>query len=239
MTHHALDEVARLEHLLVEDTSMCEQLSRDHGIDCSTKTFTGIGFDPDSRLLERCLDDLRRRDVGMLSSSGVPCFIDPGAWLVRELRARGVSMRALPGASALTTVLSLSGVEWASDPGVFTFCFYPSRRGPKLDPILDRAAEPVVVFLALDTFMELVDCVANRYPTRSMTAFLDLTKPTRARSDVVETLTASEWQHRGAEIARQAEDVAVIVHPLPPRDRRWYRARALARSLLRASRRRR
>ncbi len=220
VTRHALDEVARIEHLLVEDTNIAAQLFNDHGIDCTSKTFTSIGFDPDPMLLERCFDDLHQRDVGMLSSSGVPCFIDPGAWLVRDLRARGVSVRALPGPSALTTVLSLSGVEWASDAGVFTFCFFPSRRGPRLDPILDRTGEPIVVFLALETFAEFIDNVASRYPTRSMTAFFDLTKSTCARPDVTETMTVSEWRHRGPAIAHGSEDVSVIVHPLPVRGKR-------------------
>jgi len=45
----------------------------------------------------------------LISDAGTPCFADPGAELVALCYAGGISVEAIPGASALTTALMLAG----------------------------------------------------------------------------------------------------------------------------------
>ncbi|KAH8081648.1 tetrapyrrole methylase [Aureococcus anophagefferens] len=54
---------------------------------------------------------LRGDVVALVSDAGTPAVSDPGALLVREAAARGVVVRALPGACAATTALSASGFD--------------------------------------------------------------------------------------------------------------------------------
>jgi 16S rRNA (cytidine1402-2'-O)-methyltransferase len=53
---------------------------------------------------------LRGRSVAVVSDAGTPGLSDPGFRLVRACRRRGIPVIPVPGASALTAVLSASGL---------------------------------------------------------------------------------------------------------------------------------
>jgi len=66
--------------------------------------------------------------VVFVSDAGTPCISDPGARLVSLVRSNGgiVKIEAIPGASALTTALSIAGL----DATEFTFLgFLPHKKG--------------------------------------------------------------------------------------------------------------
>ena len=50
------------------------------------------------------------RDVAYVSEAGTPCISDPGYLLVREALAAGIEAVPVPGASAVITLLSVSGL---------------------------------------------------------------------------------------------------------------------------------
>lgn len=50
------------------------------------------------------------RSIALVSDAGTPALSDPGFRIVRECRRRGLPVVPLPGASAITTVLSASGL---------------------------------------------------------------------------------------------------------------------------------
>ncbi|MBB5349005.1 16S rRNA (cytidine(1402)-2'-O)-methyltransferase [Desulfoprunum benzoelyticum] len=67
-------------------------------------------------------------NVALVSDAGTPGISDPGAVLVRLARQAGIPMVPLPGPSALTTALSVAGLE----PGSFLFLgFLPSQKSPR------------------------------------------------------------------------------------------------------------
>ncbi len=49
--------------------------------------------------------------IALVADAGTPCISDPGALLVRTVRAQGFAVVPVPGVSALTTALSVSGIE--------------------------------------------------------------------------------------------------------------------------------
>jgi len=58
----------------------------------------------------RILSALESGDVALVSEAGTPLFSDPGYELVQAARERGFSVIAVPGPSALTAALPLSGL---------------------------------------------------------------------------------------------------------------------------------
>lgn len=51
------------------------------------------------------------QSVALISDAGTPGISDPGARVVRQVRAAGYTISPLPGASAVAAVLSVSGIE--------------------------------------------------------------------------------------------------------------------------------
>jgi 16S rRNA (cytidine1402-2'-O)-methyltransferase len=60
--------------------------------------------------LARVLEALREGDVALVSEAGTPLLSDPGYKLVRAVIETGFAVVALPGPSAVTTALSVSGL---------------------------------------------------------------------------------------------------------------------------------
>jgi 16S rRNA (cytidine1402-2'-O)-methyltransferase len=51
--------------------------------------------------------------IALVADAGTPCISDPGALLVRTAREQGYAVVPVPGVSALTTALSVSGIDAA------------------------------------------------------------------------------------------------------------------------------
>lgn len=76
------------------------------------------------------------RSVALVSDAGTPVVSDPGAELVRAVRAAGVPVVPIPGVSAVATALSASGL--AGDR--YLFLGFVPRKGSERTRLLARAA---------------------------------------------------------------------------------------------------
>jgi len=131
-------------------------------------------------------------------------------------------VQALAGASALSTVLSLSGVDWGVDPNhFFSFVFFSDqttrREKDAIQRALGRAGEPIVVFLRVPHFRACLRAVAAGGAGRRVSAFFDLTKVPREQfpwADQVRTLPCRAWLKEAAKLRWGAvSDVVLLVHP--------------------------
>ena len=69
------------------------------------------------------------KEVALITDAGMPCISDPGAILVNELISRGVEITVVPGATAVTSAIALSGI---CQP-IFTFIgFLPTKNKDRL-----------------------------------------------------------------------------------------------------------
>jgi 16S rRNA (cytidine1402-2'-O)-methyltransferase len=176
---------------------------------------------PNGGFLRRVVALLEREDVGLVASGGVPCFIDPGAWLVRELRERGVPIVPLPGPSGLSTLLSLSGLDWTMDGlNTFTFVYFCSPKAicrAGFREALGRRGEPLVVFLLVSELRACLLALRAGGDDRRVSIFFDLTKPRGARfpyANQVRTLTIREWLRIFPRVRwKSVSDLALLVHP--------------------------
>jgi len=232
LTVNVLRALRRLRVCLVEDpaTARREFARLLPGI-AAGKLLLRLPPAPHDAFRRRVLGLLEREDVGLLASGGAPCFCDPGAWVVAELRERGVRIVPLAGPSGLGTLLSLSGVEWTGDAGnTFTFAFFcrpaGGRAAPAMREALGRTGEPIVVFLPVADLVHCLRLVAERGGgDRRVTVFFDLTKTGRQRfpfADQVRTLTAQEWLRAHPRVRwDRVSEIALLVHRCePPRRNR-------------------
>jgi 16S rRNA (cytidine1402-2'-O)-methyltransferase len=118
----------------------------------------------------------RGEDVLVITDAGMPGVSDPGYRLVAAAVAEGLPVTALPGPSAVTTALALSGLPCDR------FCFegfLPRRPGERRAALARLAAEPrTMVFFEAPhrVAAALADLSAAFGPGRSAVVCRELTK---------------------------------------------------------------
>jgi 16S rRNA (cytidine1402-2'-O)-methyltransferase len=112
--------------VLCEDTSVTQRLFKQYAITTKTSLFyaqSGV------KNIEKTMELLREgKTIALVSDAGTPTISDPGVLLVDKVRRElpEVTIVAVPGASALVSALSVSGISSAH----FTFYgFLPHKKG--------------------------------------------------------------------------------------------------------------
>lgn len=126
ITLRAILILKEVDLVLCEDTSVTQRLFREYDITTKTSLFyaqSGIkNIEKSMKLLEE------GKSLALVSDAGTPTISDPGVLLVDKVRKElpDVNVIALPGASALITALSVSGISSSN----FTFYgFVPHKKG--------------------------------------------------------------------------------------------------------------
>ncbi len=115
------------------------------------------------------------RNVTLVTDAGTPAVSDPGAQLVRASLKAGAEVVVVPGPSAVTAAVALSGLV----EGPFTFLGFLPRRGQKRRVAIARiveAEEPVVLFEAPTRTADTLADLARAMPDREVAVCRELTK---------------------------------------------------------------
>ncbi|MBW0129583.1 16S rRNA (cytidine(1402)-2'-O)-methyltransferase [Pseudonocardia oceani] len=134
-----VDAIASADVVAAEDTRRFRSLAAALGVAVAGKVISHYDAVEAARL-PGLLDDVRGgRTVLLVSDAGMPAVSDPGYRLVAAAAAEGLPVTCLPGPSAVTTALVLSGLP------VERFCFEgfaPRRGGERTRWLQTLAAEP-------------------------------------------------------------------------------------------------
>ncbi|RFU22777.1 16S rRNA (cytidine(1402)-2'-O)-methyltransferase [Geodermatophilus marinus] len=131
--------LATADVLAVEDTRRLHRLAADLEVTPAGRVVTFHESVERSRL-PGLLDALRSgATVLLLTDAGMPSVSDPGYTLVRAAVEAGVEVTSVPGPSAVTTALAVSGLP------VDRFCFegfLPRKAGERRSRLVGLAGEP-------------------------------------------------------------------------------------------------
>jgi 16S rRNA (cytidine1402-2'-O)-methyltransferase len=163
LTLRALRVLREASLVACEDTRRTGALLRTHAIPTPTTSY----FEQNERWKgERILETLRTgRDVALVSDAGTPGISDPGYRLVRDARALGLPVVPVPGPSAATLALSVSGLP--SDRFLFVG-FLPPRSGARRRALEELARErPTLVLYEspvriVDALADMIDVLGDR-----------------------------------------------------------------------------
>lgn len=107
-TFRAVEVLSEVDKILAEDTRVTSKLLSHYHI---SKPLISYHDHNEHRILEKIIEELKSGiKFAIVSDAGTPLISDPGFLLVRECHKVGIEVVALPGASALTTALSASGL---------------------------------------------------------------------------------------------------------------------------------
>src|SRR3712207_6271331 len=120
--------MATADVLAVEDTRRLHRLAADLEVQLSGRVVTFHESVERSRLPGLLAALAEGRTVLLLTDAGMPSVSDPGYTLVRAAIEAGVEVTSVPGPSAVTTALAVSGLP--ADP-VFFQGFRPPPAGER------------------------------------------------------------------------------------------------------------
>ena len=108
LTYRAVDVLGSADTIAAEDTRVTGVLLRHYGI--ATRPIALHEHNEAARA-ERIVEELRAgRSVALVSDAGTPAISDPGARLVRAVRAAGFAVVPIPGACAAIAAVSAAGL---------------------------------------------------------------------------------------------------------------------------------
>jgi 16S rRNA (cytidine1402-2'-O)-methyltransferase len=207
ITLRALHAMQLADAIACEDTRHTQPLLRHYGID---KPLLAVHEHNEAQAAGLVIERLQRGErVAYVSDAGTPAVSDPGARLVAAAQAAGYRVMPLPGASSVTTALSVAGL--AGD-GAFVFAgFLPSKAGERDQAIalLGLDARATVILEAPHRIEALARAMAP-LGGRLVTVGRELTK----QFEEIATVPAQElaaWLAAGPQ--RTRGEFALVLHP--------------------------
>jgi len=90
-----------------EDTRQTARVLSYHGIN---KPLRSLHMHSDDRKIQSLISEVKNNiNIGYMTDSGTPGLSDPGSRIVSMARREGINVIPIPGVSALTTLVSVSG----------------------------------------------------------------------------------------------------------------------------------
>lgn len=168
------DTLGSVDAVYAEDTRRTAKLLSHLGI---AKPVVSLFSGNEMERSERLVGELEAgRRVALVSDAGTPGVSDPGATAVAMALERGLPVRVVPGPSAVTAAIALSGL--GGDRFVFEG-FLPRRGGERERRLaaLSDEERPVVLFVAPHRFVQDLSDLARVCGTdRRVTIARELTK---------------------------------------------------------------
>ena len=135
MSYRGVRTLQEIDVVLAEDTRKTGILLQRYEI--SKPLVSCHEFNERSRV-DRVISEIKSgKAVALVSDAGMPLVSDPGSRLVRAVREAGLFITSIPGPTAVTTGLALSG--WGQDG--FVFAGFPPNKSAGRRRLLDSLKE--------------------------------------------------------------------------------------------------
>jgi 16S rRNA (cytidine1402-2'-O)-methyltransferase len=208
ITLRALHVLQLVDAIACEDTRHTQAMLRIYGI---TKPLLAAHQHNEHEAAQLIITRLRAGErVAYVSDAGTPAVSDPGARLAADVRAAGLRVLPLPGASSVTALLSVAGI--ADDTGAYVFQGFLSSKAKERDAQVATLANEAraVVLLEAPHRIEALATALAALGERAVTLGRELTK----QFEEIATMPAqgmATWL--AADSHRTQGEFAIVIHP--------------------------
>ena len=191
ITKRALDTLNSVDLIACEDTRTSSNLLKYFNIDKPLVSYHKFNEKDKSDSLIK--DLLNNKNIALITDAGMPSISDPGSLLVKKALKNKIEVYTVPGACALITALSSSGIITDS----FTFYGFLNRESKKIKDDLQKIKgdssrvaiiyeSPLRLMKTLEYILEILDnpflCICNDLTKKFEKKYYGFTK------DVIEEL---------------------------------------------------
>jgi 16S rRNA (cytidine1402-2'-O)-methyltransferase len=178
LSPRAAEVLCTVDLVVAEDTRMAARLLAHLEVRRPTLSFNEHNVD---ERMPKLLDRLAAGEsLALTTDAGMPGVSDPGAALIRAARAAGAGIEVVPGPSAVTAAVALSGMEAS---GFLFGGFLPARPASARSTSLGRmlrasrvAGQPLVLFESPHRVVALLEELATQAPDAEVVVCRELTK---------------------------------------------------------------
>ena len=173
ISERAINILSSVDLCAVEDTRVTSRLLAHKSL--KTKLISYHDHSTEKKignLIELILSGL---DIALVSDAGTPSISDPGYSLVRRALDNGVKVVPIPGASAVTSIISVAGIPSEK----FIFQGFPPRKGRKRILLLQELRNETKASIFFESGMRikgLLEDINTLDPKRRLVLGREITK---------------------------------------------------------------
>jgi 16S rRNA (cytidine1402-2'-O)-methyltransferase len=207
VTLRALETLAGADLIACEDTRVTRRLLERYGIATPLLPYHDHNAaTARPKILERLAAGAA---VALVSDAGTPLISDPGFKLVRDARAAGYAVTAVPGPSAVLAALSVAGLP---TDRFFFEGFLPPRHGARAARIAELKSLPATLVL-FETGPRIADALADLAAALGPREAAVCRELTKLHEEVRRGELAMLAEAYNADAERRGEFVIVIAPP--------------------------
>ena len=172
ITLRALEVLKKSDYILCEDTRISKNLLDRYEI--KSKLISNHKFN-EKQNLSKILDILNSDCiVSLISDAGTPSISDPGAILINECLINKIDIFPIPGSSAVSTAVSISGFS----EKYFFYGFFPEKKNKLKEDFekLSNLDSCIVLFISPRKFNKSVKDIKKHFSGRKILICREMTK---------------------------------------------------------------
>ena len=172
ITYRAIEILKKSDFILCEDTRISRKLMEKFEV--KSKLLSNHKFN-EKKNLSQVMNYLKNdKIISLISDAGTPGLSDPGAVLVRECVEEKINIFPLPGPSAVSTAVSISGFS----ERYFFYGFFPSKpKDIKNDlKFLAQLDCSIVFFISPKKINKAIPFIKNSFSQRNILICREMTK---------------------------------------------------------------
>ena len=172
ITLRAIDILKKSDYILCEDTRTSKNLLDRY--DIKSKLISNHKLNEKKNLLKIIKILQSNCIVSLISDAGTPSVSDPGAILINECSVNNIDIFPIPGASAVSSAVSISGFS----EKYFFYGFYPDKNKKLKEDFekLSNTDSSIVFFISPRKFNKSVKNIKHFYTGRKILICREMTK---------------------------------------------------------------
>ena len=168
----ALEVLQEVDFILCEDTRVTSKILNHYNISKKLVSFNAV---TEKKKIPTVIEKLKSGDnCALVSDSGTPVISDPGIRLISQATKEQIKVIPVPGASALTAALTVSGLP--TDSFIFEG-FLPQKKGrQKKLRLLSTEQRTIILYESRYRITKLINELIEFMPERYIVVCRELTK---------------------------------------------------------------
>ena len=172
ITFRAIEILKKSEYILCEDTRISQILFKKYEI--KSKLISNHKFN-ENKNLSKVIELLKAGSIiSLVSDAGTPGISDPGAILVKKCIESNIEILPLPGASAVSSAVSISGFS----EKFYFYGFFPDKKGALKDElqILSQLNSSIVFFISPKKINKIIPFLKEKFSGRKILICREMSK---------------------------------------------------------------